>query len=54
MQRSLDAFEQLVLAQRLLDEIESSRLHRRRNRQRNGAMAGDASPSNSTRCFRAN
>ena len=40
MQRSLDAFEQGVLAQRLLDEIEGAGLHRC-NRQRNRAMAGD-------------
>src|SRR5580700_3685441 len=40
MQRSLDAFEQSVLAQRLLDKVEGSGLHRR-NRQRNGAVAGD-------------
>src|SRR5258705_8537748 len=40
MQRSLDAFEQGVLAQRLLDEIEGASLHRC-NCQRNSAMAGD-------------
>src|SRR5216683_2181935 len=40
MQRSLNAFEQGVFAQRLLDEVKGSRSHRY-NCQRNVAVAGN-------------
>src|SRR6267378_2054868 len=40
MQRSLDTVEQHLLAQRLLDKIESARLDRR-DGERNRAMAGN-------------
>src|ERR1700751_2366776 len=40
MQRALDAFNQRVLAQRVLDEVEGAGLHCC-NRQRNGTMPSD-------------
>src|SRR6516165_3726584 len=55
MQRALDAFEQRLLAQRLLDEIKGARLHRR-DRQLHSAMPGDeyhgdAQPRTLMRCW---